>query len=201
MRLVPWALLALLAVIVVVLGAKFRGLREDFQDHRRADSRLQRAAYVPAFTAVSSAGDSVLIGEGQADSRQVLILLTSTCPFCRETLPSWKQIAKRISEAPSSRQVVQVVALTTDSAAIARRYAEASDLPFPLVSLPTRRLASLYRAFVVPQTIVLDSDGRVLFARHGVINTKQAVDSIIAGLAARNPAPTPDHSSVNYNGR
>ncbi|MEO5590248.1 MAG: hypothetical protein ABIS03_11730 [Gemmatimonadaceae bacterium] len=55
-----------------------------------------------------------------------------------------------------------------------------SQLPFPLVPLEGMRLVSMYRAFVVPQTIVIDNDGRVLFARHGVINTRQALDSVVA---------------------
>ena len=45
----------------------------------------------------------------------------------------------------------------------------------------------MYRAFVVPQTIVIDNDGRVLFARHGVINTRQALDSVAD--AALKPEP------------
>lgn len=192
---VPWVLLSLSAAMLVALGVKYRTLREGFLEHRRADTRIQRGAYVPSFTGVSTAGDSLTVGVPSAGRRQLLILLTSTCPFCRETLPVWKGLAERLSGLSSAGQGVRVLGLTTDSMSVATKYAEANDLPFPLVPFPNRKLASLYRGFTVPQTIVIDAEGRVVFARHGVIGTAQAADSIVAALTAseapRNTASGP----------
>lgn len=186
----PWILLALASVVLVALGVRYRALRESFLDHRRADMRVQDGAYVPAFTASSVTGETVTVGESQMQTRQVLIFLTTACPFCRETLPSWKRMANRLSSSPVLGQSVQLVALTTDSEKMAKEYAMANELPFPLVPFPNRRIAWLYRGLVVPQTIVIDHDGMVLFARHGVVNTAEAVDSIIAAVRddrGRNP--------------
>lgn len=62
LRLVPWLLLALASVVLVLLGVRHRSLRDAFVEHRRADLRLQVASYVPAFTGVSVAGDSMTVG-------------------------------------------------------------------------------------------------------------------------------------------
>lgn len=177
----PWVLLVLASATLVAIGTRHRALRESFLDHRRADMRVQHGGYVPAFTALSVSGEVVTVGESQMQGRQVLIFLTSACPFCRETLPTWKRMAERLSSSVPG-QNVQLVALTTDSMKTAKAYAVSNRLPFPLVPFPNRRSAWLYRGLVVPQTIVIDHDGRVLFARHGVVNTTNAVDSIIAAV-------------------
>jgi len=96
-------------------------------------------------------------------------------------------MAERLSTSHPSSPRVQVVALTTDSMRAAAAYAESNQLPFPLVPFTTPKIISLYRAFSVPQTVVIDSNGRVLFSRNGVINTKQALDSVVA--AAVKPEP------------
>ena len=64
---------------------------------------------------------------------------------------------------------------------LAAAYAEANRIRFPVVPLPDRRTVFLYRAFVVPQTVVVDEDGRVVYVRHGVIEARPAIDSVIAG--------------------
>lgn len=170
-------LLAVASIALVVLAFRHRELRGRFLDHRRADMRAQAGNYVPAFTGSSSGAGPVNVGEPVAGGRQVVILLTSACPFCRETLPAWKRIAAALS---ASHERVQIVALTTDSIRAAKSYADSNQLPFPLLSFPSRRIAWMYRGAVVPQTFVIDEAGRVLLARHGVVNTTEAIDSIVA---------------------
>jgi len=137
---------------------------------------------VPAFVGASVKGDSLTVGQRPPHERQVLFFLTSTCPYCRETLPHWKQLAERLSTSRRTSPRVQVVALTTDSMRTAAAYAESNQLSFPLVPFPTPKFISLYRAFSVPQTVAIDSDGRVLFSRSGVINTRLVLDSVIAAV-------------------
>jgi hypothetical protein len=47
-----------------------------------------------------------------------------------------------------------------------------------VVRFPEPRLARLYRAAVVPQTVVLNSEGRVLYARTGLLDSAAALDSV-----------------------
>lgn len=184
----PWVLLAMASALLVALAGRHRALRETFVEHRRSDMRIQEGEYVPAFTGLSVSGDTVTVGDLPTPTRQIVVFLTSTCPFCHETMPKWKEIATRLAALPPPQHRVEMVALTTDSAYTAKTYAESNQLPFPLVPFQSRRIASLYRARVVPQTIVIDNTGRVLFARHGVIKTVQAVDSVIAVAVQTDPA-------------
>lgn len=182
---ISWILLSASTAMLVAVSIKYRALRADFLEHRRGDMRVQQGAYLPSFKGVSVAGDSLIIGE-LTHGYQILILLTAACPFSRESVPYWTRLA-HLSKRSASDGEPQLVALTTDSMAVARAYAADHHLPFPLVPFPSRNLASLYRGTTVPQTIVIDSDGRVLFARHGVIDTILAVDSILAASTVAGP--------------
>ncbi|MHB1225163.1 MAG: peroxiredoxin family protein [Gemmatimonadaceae bacterium] len=198
-RAIPWLLLTVSAAMLALLVNRHRDLRESFLEHRRSDMRLQRGDHVPALATRSTAGDSILVGHSTEAERQIVILLSSTCPFCRETLPFWKRMAAGLgatADAGSSAPAPAMVALTADSVAAARAYVDSNQLPFPLVPLTDVRTAALYKAFVVPQTLVIDGTGRVLFARHGVVNTDAAVDSVMAAfgrvsLGERHPADAP----------
>ncbi len=186
-RLVRWLLLAVVSVLLVVLAARHRSLRDAFFGHRRADLRLQAASYVSAFAGVSVGGDSMTVDAAPAEGRQVLNFLTSTCPFCRQTLPSWTELAGRLAALPATAPRVQVVALATDSNGRGRAVRLVQQPDVALVPFPSRKHAALYRGFSVPQTVVVDSDGRVLFARNGVIDTPAVLDSAVA--AVRQPLP------------
>lgn len=178
----PWLLLTLACAVLVLLGLKHRRLREDFIDHRRADGRLQAGMYVPAFHGTSVTNDSIAVGAPPFSGRQVVVLLTAACPFCRQSLPSWNALASALAAVPQGTVATRLVGLTTDSLPVAESYAMQHKLGFPLVPFPSRKHVALYRAFTVPQTIVLDWDGRVLHSRHGVVESKAAIDSVIAAV-------------------
>jgi hypothetical protein len=50
---------------------------------------------------------------------------------------------------------------------------------FPTVRFPGCNYAALYRSALVPQTIILDSAGRVRYARVGVLESRDAFDSVL----------------------
>ena len=77
---------------------------------------------------------------------------------------------------------VDVVGISLDSAEATKRYGEAQGLSFPLVTFPSRKLKQLYRARAVPQTLVLDEEGRVLYARTGLLEPTATLDSVYRAL-------------------
>lgn len=88
--------------------------------------------------------------------------------------------------------------MTTDSLHVAAEYERVNGLPFSLLPFPDRRHAALYRGFAVPQTVVVAGDGRVLFARSGVIDTLAALDSVLM-VALSHPRPGARESSREGN--
>ncbi len=199
LKYLPWALVAVLTVTLVVLSSKHRKLREDFLEHRRADGRAAVGMFVPMFTAKTTDGADRTIGSPATGGSQILLYLTSTCPYCKVTLPYWKQLPQRL--AARSALKTELIGVTTDSVSTAAGYAQANALPFVLVPFPDRKLEAMYRAFSTPQTVVIDSTGRVIYARHGVIGTVAAIDSVIAAATDKRPAVRSTRAGSTSNGK
>jgi peroxiredoxin len=183
LRLLPSAALVTCAALLVVLAQKNRSLAQAYRDLRRR-AVLPYAGYeVPAFTTTSLAGARVTIGHtDRPEGRQVLFILTTTCPYCRATLPVWKQIAdslRRISGPP-----IQVYAISLDSAHVTRAYADSFRLTFPALLFPQPKLRQLYRAVAVPQTVVLNGSGRVLYAKTGLLDASAVLDSVYRAVTS-----------------
>lgn len=192
--------LALALVLVVVLGRRLDALGEEYHRVRRLASRLHSGSVVPAFRAATLAGDSLSIGEAPGpDTRQILFILTTTCPYCKATLPYWARLADSLTRLPNHS--IQIIAISLDSLEATRRYAAEHRLNYPVVTFPSSRLKRLYRAGTVPETVVLDREGRVLHARTGVLSVPAVLDSIYQAAtlplrpttpaAGARPAPAP----------
>lgn len=182
--------LVLALILVVLLGRRLDALGEEYSRVRRLASRLHAGSVVPAFRAATVNGDSVTIGEAPGpDTRQVLFVLTTTCPYCKASLPVWARLADSLSRLPN--RSIQVVAISLDSLETTRRYVEEHALPYPVVTFPTPKLRRLYRAGTVPETLVLDKDGRVLHAHAGLLDQPAVLDSIYRAATLPLRAPNP----------
>jgi hypothetical protein len=106
--------LVLALTLVVVLGHRLDALGEHYQQLQMLASRLHAGSVVPAFRAATLRGDSLTIGEAEGpDTRQVLFVLTTTCPYCRATLPVWVRLADSLTRLPNHS--IQVIAISLDS--------------------------------------------------------------------------------------
>ena len=176
------ALLASLATIALLVQ-KHRDLSQRYHEQRARSMVLQAGDAVPAFRTRTTAGDSITVGESKSGTRQLLFLLTKECPYCRATLPYWKQIAAAVDTSP--KMSVTAIAVALDSLPRMPSYLASFGINVPIVEFPSSRLRRIYRAVAVPQTIILNDSGSILYARTGVITDAQARDSVV--LAALRP--------------
>ena len=176
--------------LVVALTIRLGQTRVEHAKTRRLASSLHAGSYVPAVATVTLAGDSLVLGARQsAADRQVLLLFTTTCQFCKATLPVWIALADSLHRADRH---IRVVGVSLDSVALTRPYAALHHLSFPIVSMPSRKLRILYRASAVPQTIVIDHDGQVRYAAIGTLRVPAVLDSVYrAALDSLPPRPLP----------
>lgn len=166
-------------VLVVVLSLRLIALNRANAELRMRAVQPHAGDAVPAFLATTLNGDTLTIGESaEPAARQVLFVLTTTCPFCRATLPVWAQLADSLARLGNGH--IRVVAISLDSLGQSRRYAAEHDIRYPVVTLLNDKLRRLYRARWVPQTIVLNSEGVVLFAHVGRIQAGPTLDSVYA---------------------
>ena len=182
-RIVIGAGITTLAVSVFVLGRQNRSLKQANRDLVTRFTQPHRGMIVPSFRAASLSGDSVTIGQLSADGRQVLFFFTTTCEYCRSSFAILETVDSAIANDTVLKSRLYAVEL--DSIDAVRRFADSARFAFPILHLPDSRIAALYRLRGVPQLIVLDSAGRVTYARAGALNSSPALDSVMNGIRWR----------------
>jgi peroxiredoxin len=190
-RILPYLALAAAAVLVVVLGQQKRSLIKQVEQTqyqlRQARTEPMRGMWMPAFQAPTLEGQAATIGEVPGEGRQVLLMYTTTCPYCLSSIPAWKQIKAATDTMTSIRAAVYGVSL--DSVDVTRKYIAQHALPYPTVRFPDEKVAGMYRAGTVPITLVLDERGRAIYSRTGELKDPAAIDSVMQAIRWR-PAPT-----------
>lgn len=149
-------------------------MAQQHQDLSRAYTRLRLWAIllhagnvVPTFSTSTLDSERVTIGATSSpETRQVLFILHTTCPYSRATLPVWERIADSLRRAVTPK--IELYGISLDAADSTRAYVHANRLSYPVLLFPERKLVDLYRAQLTPETVVLDARGRVLYARTGM---------------------------------
>jgi peroxiredoxin len=182
-RWVPGVLgLVLLALsgLVLVLASRNRELSSEYQELRQLSTLPHRGTVVPTFRAVTLDGRPVIIGERvDSTARQVLFVFNTRCPFCLATIPAWQRLSDSLGRAG-----VEVLAISLDPGDSTRRYVSQYDMRYSVLTFPQPKLKRLYRAIAVPQTVVLDAGGTVLYAKTGTLDSA-SLDSVYAVVRRR----------------
>jgi peroxiredoxin len=184
-RVVPWVLTIALvgaSALVLILSKRLHDLSAAYRELRQLSTLPHAGTVVPTFRTATLAGDSVTVGE-MADStaKQVLFVFNTTCPFCRSIIPIWHEMADSLRRVG---RPVQVLAISLDPVDTTRLYVSEHKLRYPVLTFPQAKFERLYRAAAVPQTVVLDWTGTVLYARVGTLEPV-SMDSVFAAVAGR----------------
>ena len=186
-RMVPWVLGLLLMVssgLILVLASRNRELSAEYQTLRELSTLPHSGTVVPTFRTVTLEGNPVTVGElADSTSKQVLFVFDTRCPFCLSTIPVWERMADSLGRLRG----VHISAISLDPADTTARYVAQHELSYPVLTFPQPKLRRLYRATAVPQTVVLDWRGTVLYARIGVLDSvsRDSVYTTVAGRSRR----------------
>jgi peroxiredoxin len=183
-RMVPWMLVAALVAascLVVVLSQRYRELSGDYQKLRVQATLPHAGTTVPTFRTATLQGRLVVVGElADSAARQVLFVFNTTCPFCRASIPVWQRLADSLGRLGG----VQVLAISLDPGDTTEHYVAEHAVRYPVLTFPQRKLKRLYRAVAVPQTVVLDWRGTVLYAKVGILDSR-SLDSVYTAVTGR----------------
>lgn len=179
-----------LSGLVVALGLQNRSLEDRIGEVIRQSSTPREGMYIPEIRITTLAGDSLRIARGADGSRQVLAVFTTTCPYCRASIPRWKELEERLGEEGGAR----LIGIAVDSVHRAEAYVREHGITYPVTVLNHPRYFQFLRVQAVPEMLVLDHEGRVTFTRIGVMETAAAVDSVLE--AVRRPPSTPAESTT-----
>jgi hypothetical protein len=144
-----------LAVLVVLLAVQNRGLKEDLAacqtGHGMPPDALKTGDMLGSVSVFDPDGNKTALD--LSSGMHVLLVYSSTCPACEETLPTWNAWLENGTDPPTAG------ATTAPSPAALR-------LPVHLVDRGADD--PLRRVYAVPCTIVVGPGGKVRAAVYGV---------------------------------
>jgi thiol-disulfide isomerase/thioredoxin len=104
-------------------------------------------------------------------SRQLVFIMTTLCPFCKETIPIWKDLVARVGMS------VPILAISLDSKDSTLAYAKNNDVSFPLaVPLDVGQFKKKNKISGVPLTLVRENTGKVLRLWLGKLDAQKALE-------------------------
>jgi peroxiredoxin len=157
-----------LAALVVALTFQNRSLKDQLVRAASASAPPQFKAgdVVLPFTVVADSGETKAIAFGQGETKTVLLVFSSTCPACKDTVPAWRKLLGATPPALGVRVLgVQTDRLVANASAPAEVTAAYS---FPVYGYKRPNPDPLELIPFIPAAIVVDAKGVVVAAWFGV---------------------------------
>lgn len=176
-RSVQGIVLIAMSGLVVILASRLEASRRATDLMSSCAYAIMPGHYAPLIDAPTTRGDTVRLGQSNVDG-QVYLVYNTRCPYCARSVEAWQELNARVS----GMGRVQVVGVSLDSAHLTRKYQVEHGLNFPSVTLTDQRMKDIHRFGAVPQTLVLDSGGRVILSRIGVLEIGAGLDSIMKAI-------------------
>lgn len=176
-RWLPIIGLALALAVVALLAARHRELRTEYERLLEQAFWPHPGMFVPVVPVTTLGWDSVPVGAPTSGRIQLLLFFTTTCPYCRASLPAWNAITDSLAD----DHRVEVLGIQLDSV-ITAQYAAEHDLRFDIARVLDRRVVELFRVRGVPLVVAVNSEGRVVYVRRGELIAPMALDSVLQAI-------------------
>jgi len=114
-------------------------------------------AMAPVFSLPDVSGDSIDMADHIGKDVVVLDFWASWCPPCRKGLPAVDGVAKTFAGKPVAVYAVNIM----EGEALVNEFAESTGLQLPILMDKTGIVAEDYEVTGIPQTVVIDQNGRI----------------------------------------
>ncbi len=155
-RVITRVLLLCLAILVIQFGLwGFRRFGPAPPSPALSRNELRVGTQFPVTGSVDLSGNSIELRPAEpGNPATIIVVLTTTCPFCRTNVPIWNSIHRSVSGQ------LRFIALSLDDLDRTQRFIETSRAEFPLLVVEDARsfIADL-GMHSVPQTLALDAEG------------------------------------------
>ena len=145
---------------------------------------LRVGAQFPAIESVGLDGIPVEVRPVEPGTQAtILVILTTTCPFCRVNVPIWNSIHRSLGDQ------VRFVALSLDDRDRSQRFAETSRAEFPIfVVEDARSFVGDLGLHAVPLTLALDAEGMLYqlwgggLSEDHIASILESMEELVPGL-------------------
>jgi hypothetical protein len=138
---------------------------------------LKPGEQVTEFVAENLEGGTRPIGYPADGKKTILAIVSVTCDMCAENVPMWNRMARELGDRAN------MYAIVLGDYQQKKGLLREEKLEFPAVRFPNRETAEEYKAFKVPQTIVVGPGGRVEDNLIGVL-TEAQIGELVARATA-----------------
>jgi len=178
--------IALLSVSLVLLMKKNSDLREQLQGAATFNvlDELKPGDPVKSFEAQTLDGSTTTIEYSEADTKYLVLVLSTTCPYCEKNIDQWRKITGGCQQ-----EGCYVIGVSVHDIERTRQYMVDKNVPFYTVSNTGRDFAQDYKITGVPVTILVSEGGIVEKMWPGASNDDQ-VEDIISAMKPVSPKST-----------
>lgn len=165
--------------LVVLLASQTRQLRNSLKRANDKGLSMFVGSFAPLGTAPTPDGDTVQLGSTDG-SALIYFVYNTRCPYCERSIVAWTSLYAKYGHSPA----VRIWGISLDSLNHTVKYRDAHSLQYESVIMVDPRQRDAHRFNAVPQTIVLDSAGRVRYSRLGVLEGGPGLDSVMTAVEA-----------------
>jgi peroxiredoxin len=152
-------LLVLVILTLLVLNASLIIQNRTLRSLETANKRsvvLKEGSIVPALSGLDLNGNKISLNYGDDPRKAVMLVFSPRCGYCTQNMPNWQSIAQSLDP-----KLYRIVAVSTTAEGVKEYVAKNSFPNVPLIADVEPRGRVSYEMNVTPQTILIDSQGRV----------------------------------------
>lgn len=143
--------------------------------------RLAKGDTLGSVQLIAADGKIEDLAEVMGDNGGVLAVLTTTCPYCLETLPVWEELYETLDA-----QGIPFIGISLHDRPLTDQYVQQHAIPYRVWSLANIADSRELRIRAVPVTVVYSGAGDVASVWNGLLNASQvpAVARVARGSVA-----------------
>jgi peroxiredoxin len=152
-------LLLLLTLTLLILNLSLiiqnRNLRSLATDEKRS-ILLKEGSIVPALSGVDLDGNKISLNYQDDPRKAVMLVFSPRCGYCTDNMPNWQSIAQNLD-----RKLYRILAVSITADGV-KEYITQHSLPnVPVIADVEPKSRVSYEMNVTPQTILINSQGKV----------------------------------------
>ena len=132
---------------------------------------LKEGTVVPALSGLDLNGNKITLDYQNDPRKAVMLVFSPRCSYCVDNMPNWQSIAQGLD-----RTQYRILAVSITTSGLKDYVAQYSLGDVPLIAEVEPKSRVSYEMNVTPQTILIDSNGKVEKIWNGVIQDADRTD-------------------------
>jgi peroxiredoxin len=125
---------------------------------------LKEGTIVPALSGLDLDGNKITLNYQNDPRKAVMLIFSPRCGYCTDNMPNWQAIAQSLD-----RKLYRIMAVSITNDGVKEYIAEHSLPDVPVIADVEPKSRVSYEMNVTPQTILIDSQGKVEKVWTGVL--------------------------------